>query len=63
LLAIVTSMMPPEHNGHPGLFFLKVVGGSCLIIAIGLMFYVRGRHAQRREAIHFRGSHAADNVE
>jgi glutamate:GABA antiporter len=63
LLAIVTSMMPPEHNSQPGLFFLKVVGGSCLIIAIGLMFYLRGRHTQRREAIHFRGSHAPDSVE
>jgi len=66
LLAIATSMVPPEHSGHPGLFFLKVVGGSCLIIAIGLMFYVRGRHAQRRDAalkIHLPSNAAADNVE
>lgn len=48
LLAIVTSMVPPEHSNHPGLFFLKVVGGSALLIGIGLMFYLRGRHAQRR---------------
>jgi amino acid transporter len=66
LLAIVTSMVPPEHSGHPGLFFLKVVGGSCLIIAIGLMLYVRGRHAQNRDSvltIHPPGHHAVDNVE
>jgi len=49
LLAIVTSMVPPEHSKHPGLFFLKVVGGSALLIGIGLMFYLRGRRAQQRE--------------
>jgi glutamate:GABA antiporter len=59
LLAIVTSMMPPEHSSHPGLFFFKVVGGSCLIVAIGLVFYIRGRHAQSREA----SSHTAVSVE
>ena len=66
LLAIVTSMVPPEHSSHPGLFFLKVVGGSCLIVAIGLTFYVRGRHAQRRDSalmLHPPGNHAVDNIE
>jgi len=41
-------MVPPEHSKHPGLFFLKVVGGSALLIGIGLMFYLRGRRAQQR---------------
>ena len=66
LLAIVTSMVPPEHNSHPGLFFFKVVGGSCLIIAIGLMFYARGRHVQSRDSvlkIHPSSNHAADSIE
>jgi amino acid transporter len=43
LLAIVTSLLPPEHDTHPGLFFLKVGGGSCLLIGIGLAFYARGK--------------------
>jgi hypothetical protein len=43
LLAIVTSLLPPEHDAHPGLFFLKVGGGCCLLIGIGLGFYARGR--------------------
>ncbi|MFZ0872052.1 MAG: APC family permease [Rhodanobacter sp.] len=66
LLAIVTSMLPPEHSGHPGLFFLKVVGGSCLIIAIGLMFYAHGRQAQSRDSalkLHHPRNQASDNVE
>ncbi|GFZ89787.1 APC family permease [Dyella caseinilytica] len=47
LLAIVTSMIPPAGDPHPGLFLLKVVGGSLLLIGIGLMFY---RHRDRRHA-------------
>jgi len=39
LLAIVTSMIPPEGDNHPGLFLLKVVGGSALLISIGLTLY------------------------
>lgn len=44
LLAILTSMVPPAGS-DPGLFLLKVVGGSVLLIGIGLMFY---RHGQRK---------------
>ncbi len=44
LLAIVTTLVPPEHSSHPELFFLKVGGGSCLLIGIGLAFYARGRN-------------------
>jgi glutamate:GABA antiporter len=43
LLAIVTSFLPPEHETHPGLFYLKVGGGCFLLIGIGLVFYVRGK--------------------
>lgn len=46
-LAIVTSMIPPAGDRHPGLFLLKVVGGSALLIGIGLLFY---RHGRRRGA-------------
>jgi amino acid transporter len=45
LLAIVTSMIPPTDSSNPGLFLLKVVGGSALLIGIGLVFY---RHGQRQ---------------
>jgi amino acid transporter len=47
LLAIVTSMIPPTDDPHPGLFVLKVIGGSVLLIGIGLMFY---RHRDRHSA-------------
>jgi glutamate:GABA antiporter len=43
LLAIATSMIPPANSPHPGLFLLKVVGGSALLIGIGCMSY-RQRH-------------------
>lgn len=38
-LAVVTSMIPPEGDKQPGLFLLKVVGGTALLIGIGLMSY------------------------
>jgi glutamate:GABA antiporter len=47
LLAIITSMIPPADDLHPVLFLLKVVGGSLLLIGIGLMFY---RYRDRRVA-------------
>ena len=50
LLAIVTSLVPPERSEHPGLFFLKVGGGSCIIVGIGLMFYARGHGTQGGKA-------------
>ena len=43
LLTIVTSLVPPEHSAHPSLFFVKVGGGCCVLIGIGLAFYARGR--------------------
>ncbi|MGB5132899.1 MAG: APC family permease [Steroidobacteraceae bacterium] len=45
MLAIVTSMIPPADSQNPGLFLMKVVGGSALLIGVGLMFY---RHGQRQ---------------
>ena len=42
-LTIVTSLVPPANTVHPGLFFLKVGGGCCVLIGIGLAFYSRGR--------------------
>lgn len=47
-LAIVTSMIPPANSSNPGLFLLKVVGGSVLLIGIGLMFYRRGQRRQEQ---------------
>lgn len=46
-LAILTSMVPPEHS-RPVVFLAKVVGGSALLIAIGLAFY---RHGTRRKPL------------
>jgi amino acid transporter len=43
MLAIVTSLVPPEHTTDPTLFFVKVFGRSCLLIGAGMAFYLRGR--------------------
>jgi glutamate:GABA antiporter len=40
-LAIVTSMIPPSDDPHAGLFLLKVIGGTALLIGVGLLFYRR----------------------
>jgi glutamate:GABA antiporter len=48
LLAIVTSMIPPEGDKHPGLFLLKVLGGSAVLICTGLTFY-RNRRSRTPE--------------
>ena len=45
MLAIVTSMIPPADSQNPGLFLLKVVGGSALLVGVGLAFYW---HEQRK---------------
>ncbi|MEP7157276.1 MAG: APC family permease [Betaproteobacteria bacterium] len=44
LLAIVTSMVPPDGTKDPVMFLVKVIGGSALLIGAGLVFYVRGMH-------------------
>lgn len=43
LLAIITSLVPPEHTSHPAVFFAKVFGGCRLLLGVGLVFYARGR--------------------
>lgn len=45
LLAILTSLIPPADNSNPALFLLKVLGGSVLFIAVGLLFYWKS-HSQ-----------------
>jgi amino acid transporter len=45
--AIVTSMLPPAGSDK-ALFFLKVVGGSALMIGVGLAFFLRGRRRRLR---------------
>ena len=42
LLAIATSMVPPEGTADPTMFLVKVVGGSVLLVGAGLVFYFRG---------------------
>ncbi len=42
-LAIVTSMVPEQGNANVTLFLVKVVGGSMLLIGVGLLFYWRGQ--------------------
>lgn len=55
-MAIVSSVIPPANSHHPGLFLLKVVGGSGLLIGIGLGFYRRAqrRHGQNAAAVRLR---------
>lgn len=43
LLGIIFSMVPPANDPNPRIFLLKVVGGSALLIGIGLTFYWRGK--------------------
>jgi glutamate:GABA antiporter len=50
LLGAVVAMIPPTDSANPALIALKVVGGSALMVAVGLVFYFRGRmYAGRRE--------------
>jgi amino acid transporter len=37
------AIIPPADSSSPGLFLVEVVGGSALLIAVGLVFYWRGR--------------------
>ena len=50
LLAIVTSIVPPDTSADRGLFLIKVGGGCVLIIGIGLAFYARGRYRRSSAA-------------
>jgi amino acid transporter len=42
LAGIVIAMIPPE-GANPVWFFVKAVGGSILIVGVGLIFFLRGR--------------------
>jgi amino acid transporter len=39
--SILLSVIPPADDPHPTLFLVKVVGGTLLLVAIGLVFYFR----------------------
>jgi amino acid transporter len=43
LLALVVAMVPPADSTSPTLFAIKVIGGCATLIAVGLVFYCRGR--------------------
>jgi amino acid transporter len=43
--AVVTAMIPPD-GADQGLFFLKVIGGSAVLIGVGLVFFYRGRRSK-----------------
>jgi len=47
LLAAVAAMIPPTESANPALIALKVVGGSALLLGIGLACFVRGRSLHR----------------
>jgi amino acid transporter len=49
LLGLVVAMIPPEGTDQVW-FFTKAVGGSMLIVGIGLFFFLRGRRAIARAA-------------
>jgi amino acid transporter len=44
LLALVVAMVPPADSTSRTLFAIKVIGGCATLIAVGLVFYWRGRH-------------------
>jgi amino acid transporter len=43
LIAVVMSVIPPVDSASPSLFIAKVIGGTVLMVGVGLVFYVRGR--------------------
>jgi hypothetical protein len=38
-------MIPPGDSANRGMFALKVIGGSAALMAVGLVFYVRGHRS------------------
>jgi amino acid transporter len=48
LLGVVIAMIPPTQSINPARVALKVVGGSALLIGIGLVFYFRAGDARSR---------------
>jgi amino acid transporter len=45
-ISLALAVVPPEGTERPGLFVLKVVGGSVVILLVGLGFYLRGRSSR-----------------
>ncbi len=43
LFSIILAMIPPEGTESPGLFVIKIVGGTLLFLGAGLAFYWRGK--------------------
>lgn len=48
VFAMVIATIPPSGTEHPTLFFVKVVGGAALFIAIGGVLYWRAQQQQPR---------------
>jgi glutamate:GABA antiporter len=48
LLGAVVAMIPPTRSANPALIALKVVGGTSLLIGIGLAFFFRDRLVPKR---------------
>ena len=48
VLGAFVAMIPPTHSPNPALIALKVVGGSTVLIGIGLAFFFRARVAPKR---------------
>jgi amino acid transporter len=51
LLAVVVAMIPPSDSTNRTLFAIKVIGGSAVLLAIGLAFYFRGRRILANHAL------------
>ena len=50
LLSIFVSILPPGDSSNRKLFLIKVVGGTIVAMALGLVLYYRGVRAKAREA-------------
>ncbi|HUF08247.1 MAG TPA: APC family permease [Rhodothermales bacterium] len=44
-LSIILAMIPPEGTQAPGLFTAKIIGGTIVFLAAGLLFYFQGSRA------------------
>lgn len=48
VFAMVIATIPPSGTEHPWLFFIKVVGGAAMFVAIGGLLYWRAQQRQPR---------------
>jgi amino acid transporter len=51
MFAMVIATIPPSGTEHPWLFFVKVVGGAAMFIAVGGVLYWRAQQQQPRTRI------------